>query len=356
MSIRTICRVAGLTALLFSGTTLAQTQVPNTFQAGQPASAAEVNENFSALESAVDKNADDIAALGGSAGTGFNLALVDATTSVQVGISGAGGDVWKLITPQGDELVQYGWPSQLPVVDTQVTVNDHWLHIVRAWYSCDDATLLGWGGDYASETGASPLPAQSNNSYVAQQFGRLPNGDVVLADVANNNSVVWSGNYGGTPLDPAWDVANEPGVAVDCAIYVNVMLGATYSELKWSPFNMSWSTTLPDIVHNAHLSADLQGPYSVTPYAVFTNGLVNGDPNPGNPLLDAIVDQCSALAAQPCSYWQPTMEPTFTVGQEVSLELKKATYTQTVGVSSVTPIADLPGNRGEPRFFERVWK
>jgi len=355
MSIRTICRVAGLTALLFSGTTLAQTQVPNTFQAGQPASAAEVNENFSALESAVDKNADDIAALGGSVGTGFNLALLDATTGVQVGISGAGGDVWKLITPQDDELVQYGWPSQLPVVDTQVTTVDHWLWKVRAWYSCDDATLLGWGSDYMSETGAQILPAQSNNSYVAQQFGRLPNGDVVLADVANNNSVVWSGNYGGTPLDPAWDGAAEPGVAVDCAIYVDVRLGA-YPDLKWSPFTMSWSTTLSDIAQNAHYSADLAGPYPVSPGVWFTIDLVNGDPNPGNPLLDAIIDQCSVLSGVTCYSQQTTSDPTFTVGEEPSISLKKATYTQTAGVSSVTPIAELPGNRGESRYFERVWK
>lgn len=38
-----------------------QTQVPNTFQAGQPARAAEVNENFAAIETAVDDNATDIA-------------------------------------------------------------------------------------------------------------------------------------------------------------------------------------------------------------------------------------------------------------------------------------------------------
>ena len=49
MPLRTTCRVAGLTALLFSGMTLAQTQVPVTFQPGQPARAAEVNENFDAV-------------------------------------------------------------------------------------------------------------------------------------------------------------------------------------------------------------------------------------------------------------------------------------------------------------------
>jgi hypothetical protein len=53
-----ICAVA----LLFSSTLSAQTQVPNTFRQGEPARADEVNANFSALESAVNQNAGDIAA------------------------------------------------------------------------------------------------------------------------------------------------------------------------------------------------------------------------------------------------------------------------------------------------------
>jgi hypothetical protein len=47
--------------LLTVGLAHAQTQVPNTFQTGQPARAAEVNENFTTLVSAVNRNADDIA-------------------------------------------------------------------------------------------------------------------------------------------------------------------------------------------------------------------------------------------------------------------------------------------------------
>lgn len=58
MSISIYTLVIGL-FFLFSGAALGQTQVPNTFQAGQPASAAEVNANFSELESAVNKNAND---------------------------------------------------------------------------------------------------------------------------------------------------------------------------------------------------------------------------------------------------------------------------------------------------------
>ena len=40
-----------------------QTQVPNDFLAGQPARAAEVNENFQTLEEAIDQNLSDIATL-----------------------------------------------------------------------------------------------------------------------------------------------------------------------------------------------------------------------------------------------------------------------------------------------------
>jgi len=47
-------------ATLIASAAVGQTQVPNTFQTGQPARAAEVNENFDTLEAAVDQNADDI--------------------------------------------------------------------------------------------------------------------------------------------------------------------------------------------------------------------------------------------------------------------------------------------------------
>lgn len=52
-----------LTALFlfaFSATAFAQTQVPNQFQSGTPARAAEVNANFDALEAAIDANATAI--------------------------------------------------------------------------------------------------------------------------------------------------------------------------------------------------------------------------------------------------------------------------------------------------------
>jgi hypothetical protein len=47
-------------AIFVASAAFGQTQVPVTFQAGQPALAADVNANFTTLESAVNQNADDI--------------------------------------------------------------------------------------------------------------------------------------------------------------------------------------------------------------------------------------------------------------------------------------------------------
>ena len=49
-------------ALILSGAVGAQTQVPNDFVAGTPARAAEVNENFDELETAVDSNMAGVSA------------------------------------------------------------------------------------------------------------------------------------------------------------------------------------------------------------------------------------------------------------------------------------------------------
>jgi hypothetical protein len=54
MNIKLIAQSICFFALLISANALAQTQVPNTFQAGQPARASEVNENFQVLATAVD--------------------------------------------------------------------------------------------------------------------------------------------------------------------------------------------------------------------------------------------------------------------------------------------------------------
>lgn len=48
--------IAIIVVLLLAGAVRAQTEVPHEFQAGQPALASEVNENFDALESVIDTN------------------------------------------------------------------------------------------------------------------------------------------------------------------------------------------------------------------------------------------------------------------------------------------------------------
>lgn len=74
-----VTQIIGALALVTSGIASAQTQVPNTFQAGQPARAAEVNDNFSTLESAVNQNASDIA--NNTSEITSNTALIQANTA-----------------------------------------------------------------------------------------------------------------------------------------------------------------------------------------------------------------------------------------------------------------------------------
>ena len=71
-------------ALLYSAVAIGQTEVPNTFQAGQPARAADVNANFDELESATNQNATDIAEIDGEIAelalqTQANAAAINAT-------------------------------------------------------------------------------------------------------------------------------------------------------------------------------------------------------------------------------------------------------------------------------------
>jgi len=84
MKNRIIAQTLSILALITSGVASSQTQVPNTFQSGQPARAAEVNDNFSTVESAVNQNASDIA--NNTAETTSNTALIQANaTAIAVG-------------------------------------------------------------------------------------------------------------------------------------------------------------------------------------------------------------------------------------------------------------------------------
>jgi hypothetical protein len=74
--------------VLLSSSVFGQTQVPNTFQSGQPARAAEVNANFSELENAVNQNASDIVA---------NTASIQAIGSPRV-LDGGDNEIGRLIS------------------------------------------------------------------------------------------------------------------------------------------------------------------------------------------------------------------------------------------------------------------
>jgi hypothetical protein len=79
-----------LAASLFSYGASAQVlTIPNTFTAGEPAVAAEVNENFSAVEAAVNDNNARVAALEGTGGATFQASNVLVFGS-DVAVGGAG--------------------------------------------------------------------------------------------------------------------------------------------------------------------------------------------------------------------------------------------------------------------------
>ena len=93
MHVKTIIRLIPILILCLSGgIAYSQTQVPNEFQAGEPAKASEVNANFDALESAANSNsqkADDNAASVSAVAD----SLADATLNIAAlasSVSGSG--------------------------------------------------------------------------------------------------------------------------------------------------------------------------------------------------------------------------------------------------------------------------
>lgn len=79
--------------LLVSGAAFGQIQVPNTFQSGQPARAAEVNENFAALESEIEENSTEIAA-SASAIKELRAAIDALNSGIQVLADGVPIGLW----------------------------------------------------------------------------------------------------------------------------------------------------------------------------------------------------------------------------------------------------------------------
>jgi len=95
MNTKIFTTLIGTIGFIASGLAFGQTQVPNTFQAGQPARAAEVNENFTAVEASVDDNA---------AGIALNSSDIQANTSVITAITmGSGAQLYS----QGVSIGQF---------------------------------------------------------------------------------------------------------------------------------------------------------------------------------------------------------------------------------------------------------
>jgi len=75
-----------IVASLLSLSAVAQTEVPHEFQAGTPARASDVNENFDALEQAIDLNAADIQQVQGLAGLSVQAAQIQTGLDLTSGL------------------------------------------------------------------------------------------------------------------------------------------------------------------------------------------------------------------------------------------------------------------------------
>ena len=289
----------------------------------------------------------------------FNAILVDTVTDEQVGVW-PGWSLFKVDLLAGGSGFEFGPVNPLPVINTQVTVTTHWLDRLFAWYTCD-GVLIGWESEWHPDgSSATHLERESSTVQTSNIFGSLPNGDVVTADVTSNHSVVWNGAYTNVLLlDPDADPTTTL-IDGQCALAMEVELALeTPSDPSLSPFNMTAATTIFDLANNAQGSADPGGPFLVVPRLHFTSALVNGDPNPGNPIVDALAANCLALVGasppQECSR-QVESGPDIMQGFIQAPELKSASYTTTTGVSEIVTTGNVPGNRGEPRVFDRAWR
>ena len=79
-------RLACVPLWLFGAGALAQTSVPHDFQAGQPARASEVNENFDALEAAIDQNAGELEQIQGTTGLSREAKQIQTAFDLTSGI------------------------------------------------------------------------------------------------------------------------------------------------------------------------------------------------------------------------------------------------------------------------------
>lgn len=194
-------------ALVFPGDSSAQTQVPNDFQAGQPARAAEVNENFDTLETAIDQNAAGIdqnssAVEANAAGIGQNAAGIAQNAADILAVQGLAG-----LSPEAAQIQ----------TALDLTSGLRWLiadfYVNQGIFPPDNATA-----------GAEPANAWQNrfvssasvvNGAIAIDFGgnaaeQLAGRQVFLTPTDPGSGAVW--------FDCTGDGVTDPYVAeLDCA-------------------------------------------------------------------------------------------------------------------------------------------
>lgn len=138
-------------ACLLATTAFGQTQVPNEFQSGQPARASEVNENFDALELAVDANASEAAANASSIATNATD-IQQNTNDIASGMNGGvpvfaqGTLIGRVIDTKGQQLIMVSQSGYLFAL-TPNPDNTQYMEQIGALYFSEPSCM---GTAYAS--------------------------------------------------------------------------------------------------------------------------------------------------------------------------------------------------------------
>ncbi len=169
-----------------ASTAFAQTEVPNTFESGEAASASEVNANFSALVSAIDALADRVADLESDVDS---LDPTEVTLSDLVGTNycissfgniGAGGGSWARI---GSYVSSHKLAITSTTTATLTTVQDDEFELGWGVGYDTDYTLDSELEEYSHDDGGSVTINSLTNGVLSLSVGDFnlsPNGNMIL--------------------------------------------------------------------------------------------------------------------------------------------------------------------------------
>ena len=207
--------LVGAIALMCSGVAVGQTQVPNDFTAGQPARAAEVNANFDALETAIDQDISEIAALQDQVdslqvlvdelvGASQGFAVYETDTSgeivifqdaVVLGISMSDNIAYGMIkVTRTIEQDQVWVPGVIAAVNNAIS---------PTWQGLEDMTygVAGWPAGSGCVGDPTSVVVRTNNTDSTSAFMlRPPFGNRVFDP---RTGIVWRGLSGGSVNDGA---------------------------------------------------------------------------------------------------------------------------------------------------------